>query len=1818
MSSSNEGSELKLISSIRYKFAGVSGDEKKLSQALQSHLTSLLEKAGSQHKVVRDAAFQAFISVNNFVKPAGVNIPVAALIKQYKQTESNMVKQLDLNLIKQGIMRLDQSKRRELLPVALHNISKEPTQASGAGFFNIFLRLLLEIKAPGRGSSEDMAFRETVGLQNASDAQYVATWLGKLFLLKQDLALVADDELPNKLSIVPSGLAKEDVSFLRSNNPQLWNPDAPNSLSLPECKRKAVDFLASGAFNDEERYLPAICASGSPDSRITSVADDVIKRANVDLESENLVRSLYAAHDSLPTAHRIQILKLLSKSGTACVLKKQVVGAVKMDFSLTAGENSPINGLEALRLHKALLAFLAWVSRNTYDSNIGDSEMAPALIIILKDYILQQGWPTPNVLANKDEQRLRANAYEVIGTLARSSQLEEKVKASMLKWLLDSLVSDPSTDIVVHIESALSSMMSLFKSNNASQHRDLEVLLLEYMTLPEREGIRTARHVVTRFANHCLPFSNVKARWISVLAVAGGSSERRDVLEEGQRGLDPWWATKLQPDETALRLPSWTQLSEYFFDSTPRQLGEHDMSIDQTSKYKLFPDNRISAFPVSVRLVKNMLLLTARGTHTFEIDWENRLDTQLQNDLGARRSIKHYFKHVDPASIIQILHAAFDGLRDHPEIGPEECLSCIADILSFAPLSIIASTICNRAPELLTLTKSNNYKVRQLVAKAFGTLAPFHDQAAGYTVQVHRFVESCDNRAAAMSAQYQCSLSCLASYHATSAIHGRLPLHQVSNEVQSVYKLCVANIENNDTAIQNTALDSLAQLWTVGIGLPPDEDEWNLLVASLTKLALKGNEKSIYALGRLALSTRRTTLTDGDARLKKILENLLALTEIKRTEVHFVIGEAISAAIACWDSESVQLSVDVELSESTDNIDIPRKRPEHIFATLDKLIEGSKATKPSLIKASGIWLFCIIQFCSNLNEIQSRLRECQVAFMRLLTARDELVQETASRGLALAYEKGDDSLKGDLVRDLVASFTGAKMQLKVDEETELFDAGALPTGEGKSITSYKDIINLANEVGDQRLIYKFMALATNAATWTARSAFGRFGLSNILSDADLDPKIFPKLYRYRFDPNPNVRRSMDDIWKAVAKDQTATIDQHFDAIMTDLLRSIVDGREWRVRQASCAAIADLIYGQPFPKYDKYYVDIWKVTLRVLDDQKGSVREAALKLCLGLSKTLVTQLQENNHSSSAQAMMNQVFPFLLSDKGIENSVEDVKIMAIKTVLDVVKSGGEAMKPFIPTIITHFLGLLSTIEPSQINYYYQRVSEEDREGLDKLRSSAATRSPMFECIVNCLPFVDNDVMSKLAPQLVSTIKSALGMQTKIGCSELLSTMALRHSLLLSPYKATFLKSLQTQIFDRNNEVSKAYARSAAYLLRSSSPKARESYSTCLIEAYFKPVDDDTPRQKVADAILAIAKISPDAFSDLEFRLLPFSYYAKHDTDSYVSEEFDAVWNQHAGGSHTVKRYTDEIVGFISEGLSISKWSLQHGAAFTVASMITALSGAINESDQFNEPSILRIWPVLDRALSLKTFRGKEKLIAAYPLFIKHSKAFWAADSTVSAHTKKIATREAKRNNDEYRPSSIEALADFAAVRDDLDMYAEVVSIVSEYLRPEGETHNISDLKRKTSESSLKAVMTAYSQTKMQSSPVTILNEIAATVEGATEATSLNRDTFFKCTLRLMQRASESEASSGDDHASLATRWFKLLLRNEGEVVVESHRASRAKALEAFARAWRTGTFCPREKRVTLEDEMVQKVKSMMEIERSLDVQRLLTNVVTALQE
>ena len=159
---------------------------------------------------------------------------------------------------------------------------------------------------------------------------------------------------------------------------------------------------------------------------------------------------------------------------------------------------------------------------------------------------------------------------------------------------------------------------------------------------------------------------------------------------------------------------------------------------------------------------------------------------------------------------------------------------------------------------------------------------------------------------------------------------------------------------------------------------------------------------------------------------------------------------------------------------------------------------------------------------------------------------------------------------------------------------------------------------------------------------------------------------------------------MDTIWRALIKNPTEVIDAHFDEIIADLLKSMLAGREWRARQASCAAIADLIQGRRPETYAKYMQEIFTKAFKLLDDIKETVRVSAMKLCQTSTNMIMRTLETSKpDAKQASSMLETVIPFLLSDKGMESGVEEVQGFAIGALIQMIKkSPGKPLRPFVP--------------------------------------------------------------------------------------------------------------------------------------------------------------------------------------------------------------------------------------------------------------------------------------------------------------------------------------------------------------------------------------------------------------------------------------------------------------------------------------------------------------------------------------------------------
>lgn len=1763
--------------------------------------------------------------------PYRIVLPVKALLQQYKTSDSGVIKQLDLSFILHSLDRLDEHDRSDLISAALVGFSKDEGLPRAATLFNIILRIILDIRIPPRGSKDDESFRSDIGLSDDADAKSLAKAIGMFLRLRtpssnQTLSQSNPALSEAELALFPADSAENEKIFKR----------------ITELKTKSVTLLASGAFNDQERFLPALYAASGFDIRVASTAEEILKRSSVSMEDKPLVERLFLAHSQLPASYRTRILGALSRSTIATTMSDNIMAVVTLDFMPPRSDSpspmQPSSTLERTKLHKALFQFLSWVAQVGPSSS--EFTIGAPLIRSMRSYIEGQGWPSPEQASN-DDVALRSRAYETIGMVARSADLPTKERFDLGAWLFRSLSEDNTTEAIVNIDGALSSLTAAIPPSVGGEDADLKTMLLTYMSLSdEPPAVRSTRHAVVKWANQCLPFSDVLGRWVDILAIAGRRNERNDTVEQGHKGLDPW--TYFAHTDASPRLPDWKDMTTTFFDThieshldlSQRPNAGGGAKLPEKVVFQNFQGSRIAAFPVALRYCKQMMLLAALDDFEVKPDWSQILEAQITSDVATRDNIRAYLRSVDNAYVVFYLKACLEGalLEGSPIV--EECLRCFDQVAAWSPGGCLGY-LTDAVNDLLPLIKSNRKEIRSLAARAVGILAGHpandSDSVGNYIMTLRSLFANGERLIGAEANAAEGALLAFGHLLSRSVYYDR------EFPSQSEYPLHLLLNDKVSGSLNDAALEAFSQLWTAKLAMPANDGEQSLakVIEKLASDAKKGNEKAIAALGNLAagLEVDETTSV-GDKQsdqfqgvLGDILNNLFALHEIKRVEIQFTVGDAITAAIARWDSNAVQLRMDVEARHPTF---LSGSRGAVVSQTVRKLLNDCKATKPSLLKASGIWLFCVVQFCSHLEAVQSKLRETQAAFMRLLSARDELVQETASRGLSLVYERGDADLKSALVKDLVSAFTGSSTQLKVDEETELFEPGALPTGEGNSVTSYKDIVNLANEVGDQRLVYKFMSLAANAATWSTRSAFGRFGLSNILSESEVDPKLYPKLYRYRFDPNSNVQRSMDDIWKALVKDSNATIETHFDAIIQDLLQSIL-GREWRVREASCAAISDLIQGRPFPQYEKYYRDIWTAALKVLDDVKGSVREAALRLCMALSNGLVRQLEEGNHAAAARAMMKEAIPFLLSDKGVESSVQDVQVFATITVMKIAKHGGKALQPFIPDMIPQLLGLLSTIEPQQINYHYQRAGEESRDQIDKLRSQMVNQSPISEAIENCLRFIDADVMSAFAPKLEHTVKTAIGMPTKIGCCRVLTTLATRHSSDFQLMAARFMQLMEKQTMDKNDEVSQAYARASAYLMRAAPDEARVRFCEKFISMYFQ-AEDESRRQKIADVIVALAKVSPDHFTAQETELLPFVYLGSHDSDEYTSKVFKEVWDQHAGSTRTVTRYVPEIVALVERCLDTAQWALRHTGAFTVAAMVADVASASDATGSIDENNLKAIWPIFDKTLALKTFTGKEKLLESYPKFVERGQPLWQHDTQIAVQMKKIAIREAKRNNDEYRPHAFRCLWRFTKARPDLDLLRDISDITKPYLdelkdedkmdvdSKEGKDTTKEDLASKTAKNAFEAVARGYSRSKAIDIRIAIRDIVQLLKSYLHDARFdfIKREIWYECVGDLMADAVSytnilDPMPSPFDGSEIIAAYATSLDLGRADSGSESQRLKRVQALAKVLDARSKGVFG----QCAIPGSLESEVRSALREERSVDVQKAWKGVVEDLQ-
>jgi proteasome component ECM29 len=974
-----------------------------------------------------------------------------------------------------------------LLPVLLNGLSSDIATSAhhGAILFNLFLRLLPQFSLPPRGSQEDLQLRDKLGLTD-EDASTLAQ-SAKSLMLFVPLRVSKDSTSPKACP----GLSSEEHKFLTlESKPQTWDPSDEAGLNLTEAKINMAKFLSSGAILDQERFLPAFYASGDPNSRISDIADDMLKRTlpNISLEDPALINLLFDAYfgkgDVQPVRMplRIKIIGLLLKSKEATGSVENITRLVEEGFS--PGEKNETTsrpqtnlGREASKLRAAVFAFTNWVARIGTPSNL--ERMAPTVVSKLRDFIESQGWPSslpehrsPGALAQ------RGFAYESIGLFAKSSpdHLIQDPELDLMRFLFRSLSEDSSGETIsVSIDEALGSTLGALSSSLSNTlYEAIRSLLLQQISLEvddespsdSRSVIRrSTRFAATRFSNRVLAFHDVIGRWIDLV---GLSNSRNEVVEEARRGLDPYWYQKLNSDasimqsqdEAKFRFPTFSE----FADSI---LGEPDSSSKETPLVlDRYEGKSINIRHPAVAFCRMLLVaeaMTPLNPLPVEEHYSKQIDTLVNRDLESRKAIQLHAQDLaandkSHSGLLAYVGATFSDLTSGDSQTTTSSGNHFIEICSLVGNEAVQS-VAGRIRALQPLILANDIYKRLVAAQAFGILgankATSSSTLRDMISSFHMKLKSWKVAVGAEINQIHGSMNALAFFY-SRAIQDDTNSSAYSDGYLSMLKSVLEILEEStDKTLQEGAYTSLEQLGLFSIIRPsqlPSPHQSTIMVDKLHIPAKKGNESAIRALSRFGMACDETQ-EDGSL-LDKIRDQIYELHELRQLEVQFVVGEGLSCLAAGWESKSLLAAQDIQGT-------LPKNgyRKSTLTTTIDKILKDCRGTKPSLRKASIVWLLCLTQYCGHLEPIQERLRLLQLTFKSFLSDRDEVIQEAASRGLSIVYDISSKDLRDDLVRDLVGSFTGGNANLSgtITQESELFEPGALPTGEGSSITSYKDV-----------------------------------------------------------------------------------------------------------------------------------------------------------------------------------------------------------------------------------------------------------------------------------------------------------------------------------------------------------------------------------------------------------------------------------------------------------------------------------------------------------------------------------------------------------------------------------------------------------------------------------------------------------------------------------------------------------------------------------------------------------------------------------------
>ncbi|CAN7937378.1 unnamed protein product [Ixodes hexagonus] len=1599
---------------------------------LGKFLLPILLKLSSTQEGVRKKVMEVLVHVNKRLKSRPrVQLPVEALLQQYKDPSStSFVLNFAMIYLKLGFPRLDKSQQAELLPSLLACVAGRPQQHQDS-LVQLALTAIPHVTLP----STPEARSNWLQLPEGS---------GTLALLRErllDLLVLpySGADPSAKGGPAPACLTHQSLARLLPEGP-------PTPEELEKAKLGALTFVTSGVFPESSIVIHLLMAAADSRHSVASAAEMKLKALGRYVSLPAPICSLFhyfiylfiqisfvqditaipedQRRSPANTRIRLKLFPSLLKSREAAT---QLPLALMVTYnSLYSTDNTNV------KLKAMALQFVQSMCLHNSEQQlniVGRQLMSSLLTLALP--------------SEETDSKLRVLACAALGQLGRKLPHLMSSDLSTLTALFDGL-SKEEGEVRMALQEALSMVAPAFQAADSAT-QDLVLALVAANVESHNPAVRQA---TVSYAATVFGTLHVPSRYLLLLAT-GDSKE--EIRKEALKTLHP-------TEGDGPRYPLFPDLLEFVV--TKAKPGAAPSVHNRDRPFPGLPWNRVQYAEV-LRYLRSSLRNSA-GLPPADSE------TDLGRE-GAPKVLRYLRGLLSEASLLPGHYARLliGFLPSAPDVSP---LCALLELVAAEPKEF-APLLDNQKTALKNLLSSSKERVRECAAQLVGFLVasrigePFLADVDALCSDIK--TENLELKQGAL----------LALGFTLARKYRNRNKGDVIDDPRmktAVETLCRQFLKASKTPSGDGLLPCCIALGEIGcvatppfpVGdsgaeTPPEDSELTLLtlvkalgtVLHNARAPAKVREEAARTMGLLCLGQNH--FPHARAILNSLVESSMETPDM---EVHFTVGEAICCALL---GPTSPLSRDAWATEEEDFVPPPggsANLPEMAWLVPEILDKFLCNPKPSVRQAACIWTLSLLKRCSHQQPVLDNLKRIQNALLNLLADRSDMTQSIASKGLSLLYELSDEESRGELVSLLLETLTsGRRSTVAVTQDTRLFDEGTLgsaPTGGG--LTTYRELCSLATDLNQPDLMYKFMHLANHHAMWNSKKG-AAFGFGSIAERAgeQLSERlgdIVPKLYRYRYDPNPGVRASFGSIWSSLVKEPHKMVDKYMKEILQDILQNLTSN-EWRVRESSCLALADLLSGRRLDEVLDHVSTLWGTLFRVRDDIKESVRKACDTALQALSRACIRTCDVQTGQSGEKAL-GVILPCLA--EGLSSPVVEVRQTSLSTLVQLSRGAGVLLRPQLPLLFGALLNALSELEPQVLNQISVRAGADIRDKLDAARVAATKSTPAMETINYCVQFVDAAVLSGLVPRLVEQAKSSVGLGTRAGCAHLAVALTHQCPLELQPHAGKLLRAFVHGLSDRNATVRRCFATAVGNLAKVAKDSDVDRLMAKL-RSWYMETDEEEVQWACAHTMQSVARHAPDVLRAHATAALPLSFFAKHAKAPGKWQEespaplWDEVWVEFTAGTESgLKLYLSEVVGLIQQGLECPSWPLRAQAGLTTC----ALSQSLGPYLSWNWTELL--FSALLGALPGRTWAGKESLLKALSaVAVNCVKTNAESGDNVpmqSAFLDKVSdalVRECRKESPVYKEQAVLSLAQVVE-KHELDYFAPLLEVLEPQLR------------------------------------------------------------------------------------------------------------------------------------------------------------------------